>query len=512
MKDQIVFWGADANDQRVLVTLRLRAQENKVDIWTFPHDKVDSNFVTKMLGDWDGIDVESFPPVFEYIERNVTDSELLPETIKAENTQLVIRAEKEWHVKVLSLRFYEMLKSEIDALKEQVDGLTSYEKVAWDSSKQYWDKVLQHIQEKTLSRDQASALRAQINECFNRLKFLMSQENEQYKDQSIANFEEIKKRIQSFDKQMVDGKNAGHLFNDLKKFQTEIKNVRLLPVHKRDVRKLMNKIFEAVKEKRGSAFAERSNKRIEGLNGAIAKMKASIKYDQESIDFQNRRKDDSRAGQLESQLRVAKIKMIESRIESKKEKLLDMEKTLEKLQKTNSKHSKPEAKAPKKAEAKPAKAANAAPKKREDPKSDKAEVAAKDKTESPAEAKTETAKPAEVKAESPKPAETKAETAKPADANPVEGTAAITEKIAPAAIVVEKMMEKKSPEPSIEAETPKVEMPKIEVAELSPQAPEAEPLKEAAKAKEETPQEAPKATTDEPKIETKDDNNSEEEE
>ncbi len=419
MKDNIVFWGDNEQDKKILVILRLRNNDHKVDIWTFLKDKLQDEFVEKMFQDWDEIDVSTFPEHHTYEERDVTASDLLPETIKAYNTDLVIRTEEEWRVKVLSSRIFQMMSNEIEALHGQVETLDQYDKTLWETAKGYNNKLNAHSQERNFTREQYGELNKILNECFEKLKTKMNEENKQYEQQAQINREQILQKLKELDEQAENEALLAKTFDDLKALQAETKNMRLTREGRKEIWDKLNESFQNVKDRRKSMAGFRLEKRINGLQNAVNKMANSIRRDKDSVDFQNRQSEHINAGKLEIQLRAAKAKMLNSRIESKEKKLEDMEKTLSELKgqlssiKAKAQKESDKAKAKKTSEAKTKESAKVAA----NPKADApkegakvAETAEAPKTEEPAKEEPKVAEAP--KAEEPKAEETVVEAPK----------------------------------------------------------------------------------------------------
>jgi hypothetical protein len=334
MKTKLVLWGTDAEENKVLIALSLRTLENKVDIWTFSESIVTEEFGKKLMDEWrNGQDLE-FPEGNIHIERELTMAEgLLPDDIKVSRGDLIQRAQTEWHFAVLSAKLNQAYQAEFAELKEKVENLSSFDSAAWDALKEFWGKVQSQVRDRNLFREHADKLRDGTNELFSKLKEMRSSFDEEFNTISKKHFDEFTKTLDDVEKRVAKGMNLTVIFEELKNIQRDFKEAKFNKEHRSKIWQKIDDTFKNVKEKRfgKNAFNESSpqdrvKRRYDGLMNAIHKMESSIQRDRDDQEFQNRRVESSE-GQLEAQIRQAKIKMINERIHSKEEKLNDMLKT-----------------------------------------------------------------------------------------------------------------------------------------------------------------------------------------
>lgn len=343
MKNKIVLWGTNAADERILVALELKVDDNKVMVYTFSEALATDDFYQQMMELWrndqEGV---TFPDGHQAIKRELSISEsILPDDIKTERSDVILRAQTEWHFTVLSSKLSEAYRSELKDLEDKLAGLRNYDKDLWDNLKQFWDKVQLQLQERTLVREHADELRARTNKAFEDLKDLRKRMDDDFRETSKANMDKFTEAIQGIEQKIKDNKHLSKVFDDLKQLQKDLRDMALTRDHRNKLWQKVDDAFKIVKEKRfGEKPAEgksdnnplgRTESRYNGLMDAIDKMERSIKRDQEDLDFQQQKINDT-DGQLEAQIRQAKIQMIEQRYNSKKEKLDEMLKTKEQLE------------------------------------------------------------------------------------------------------------------------------------------------------------------------------------
>lgn len=360
MKNKIVIWGTDENEKKQLLAIELVETENMVNIYQFPEAIVTEAFQNSLMNDWKNGEEVEFVEGYATLTRplSVTD-DLLPETLKVDRADVITRAKAEWHFVVLSNKLYELYHSELADIKEKVDRMESYSSAVWEEMKGFWDKVQSQVQQKNLFREQANNLRSGTNEIFDRLKAMRKVMDNKFKEESKEQVQFFNTKVEELRDKIENGKSLQPIFEELKKLQSKFSNVKFTRDDRNKVWAKIDQAFKFLKEKKygksggpgGNSQTARLESRLKGLRAAIDRMKSSI--DKDVRDKRNQSNQaESAFGQLEAQLREARIGMIDERIASKQEKLKDMLKTKTELEQRIEKEEKREEKAKLQAEIK----------------------------------------------------------------------------------------------------------------------------------------------------------------
>ncbi len=358
MKTKIVLWGENEKEEKVLIGIELIESDNVVRIYTIPEGIATEIFYNQMMNQWrNGVQL-SMPEGTTTIDRplTMTDS-LLPDDLKTDRQDILARAKTEWHFIVLSSKLYRAYADELSELKERADQLLNYDEGVWEELKGFWSKVQEQVREKNIFREHASELRARTNQIFDNLKSLRKALNDEYEKLSREHLTKFYEKLDDIEKRIESGLGLHPIFNELKDIQKVFRDTKFTRKHHNDVWKRIDKAFKLVKEKKygskgstATGAVGRLESRYNGLMSAIGKMEASIGRDRKDEAFQLRRINTT-DGQLELQIRQAKMAMIQERITSKQVKLDDMLKTKGELEKRiELEKKKAEAKAAKKAE------------------------------------------------------------------------------------------------------------------------------------------------------------------
>lgn len=339
MKTKLVLWGSNAAGEKVLIAAALKTEENKVHTWVFPLEVSTEEFHNRLINEWRFNQEVPFPEDFQEFETPLTVSEsFLPEGISTDREDIVSRAQAEWHFVVLSSKLYQNYKDEVEEIGEKIEELGEFDQGIWEQLKAYWDRVQQQIHEKTLFHDHGRKLREKTNSLFNKMKEYRKQLDKEFEGVSKKNKEEFLQTIKDIRDKIEQGLGLQPMFEELKNLQKKFRKARFTRDDRSQVWNDLDAAFKAVKEKRyGPGFkkerssSERLKRRYSGLLAAIEKMEKSIGRDRKDMEFQSKKISESE-GQLEAQIRQAKMKMVEERVKSKEEKLAEMVRTKEELE------------------------------------------------------------------------------------------------------------------------------------------------------------------------------------
>ncbi len=340
MRNRIALWGRDAQEKRVLITIELQPTDNVVRIETFPEKLVSDEVYKLFMDNWRKNKEAELPEADRVIARELSVTEsLLPDDLKAEQTDMVIRAQTEWHFHVLSEKLAQTYRSELAEIEDRIERATEYSSELWNQAKNFWQKVQSQLQDKTLLREQGNELRKRSDAVFAQLKEMRDKVNEQYKEESEKQFAAFGKLLDDVDKRTEEGTHLRKVFDDLRNIQKKFHNVKFTKQDRDKIYQRIDSAFKTVKEKRGQGSENRAaselgrtQSRYNGLIKAMERMQSSIGRDENDLKFERRRIERTN-GQLEAQIREAKIIMIESRVKSKRAKIEDMEKTKVELEK-----------------------------------------------------------------------------------------------------------------------------------------------------------------------------------
>ena len=335
MKNKVVIWGTNAQNEKVLMALELNEAENKVLVYVVPEPLASEEFITKLNGEWkENKGTVEFPEGHSLITRDLSVTEgILPDDLKADRPDMVSRAQTEWHFIVLSGKLHRAYQQELEELREKVASISEFDNGLWQTLRGFWDKVQEQSRERNLFRAHANTLRDTVNELFNDMKKVRAKVEDQFSAASTTVLQEINEKLAEIEARIEKGGNKMHLvFEDLKALQGKYRTAKMSNEHRSKAYDRLDAAFKAAKEKRFGAEAnegsinERHTKRLQGLLEAMNRMKDSARRDESELEFQ-RKKVAVTEGQLEAQIRQAKIKMVEERLVSKKERIADMEKT-----------------------------------------------------------------------------------------------------------------------------------------------------------------------------------------
>ena len=334
MNTRIVIGANNEKEEKVLLALELKPKENNVEIWSIPDKDVTDQLESDLINKWKKNEEVALPESTSKIDRPLSVSEsILPDNLKIyKGSDILRRCKTEWPVLVLSYKLHDLYENELGDIKSKVDSMTAFSGDVFDELKGFWNKVQDQIRDRSLMRNHSENLRSTTNELFDTLKKMRSALDKEFRTSSAVLKKTFMEKLEKIESEVENGR-LSKLFNELKDIQNDFKDSKFTKDDRSQIWNRLDGAFKLVKDKKygpnssngGNNASDRLQKRYDGLMNAMEKMERSINRDKKDLEFQNKRI--SSGGQLEAQLREAKLAMINERIRSKEEKLEDMNKT-----------------------------------------------------------------------------------------------------------------------------------------------------------------------------------------
>jgi len=364
MRDRFVTWGT-LEDSRRLFTFELDADEAQIIRRVIPANTSNEELLQTIINAWNNRTTMPFPEgtSTERIPLQASGT-IVPEGAEVDDKVRVASAEREWPSDIISAQLRRQFRAEFEELHDVVSNLNAFDEGIFERLKGAWNKVQSELSNKVIRYEHTHDLRKLSDELFAKMKELRRGKEKAVRSKSKEIKKDFREILAGAQSRLEKKENLRGLFNDLKKIQDAIHKASLSRDDRNSLRKSIDELFKATKSEINATGEDagilteqrvRLEKRLNGLQGAIKRMKHSVHRDNQDVFYENRRIE--RAGnQLAEQLGAAKMSMLKERASSKQVKLDDMLATEKDLQKRLDKIKKREEKALSKKKAAPANA------------------------------------------------------------------------------------------------------------------------------------------------------------
>lgn len=343
MQKRFVTTGNINEAQKVVLAYELDDTAFKINLY-IADDKLLSHEQKEFLQkEWADEEKEfTFPEGTEVINPDINSDSILPDHVKTNHTGLIRQRQNDWAVHLLTNKLWQVYLTELENLKQKAAELSSYDKELFNDTKSFWERVLEHKKERNITQERLEKIKEDVNSIFDKLKTFRKNESAEFEKQSNQVKEEILTKLTAIREKITEKANFKSISEEIKALQQEYKGTRFLKNDESAIRKAYDEAFHFINETRSKFFNNKFESRIAGLKDVIAKMEKSLNFDKKDLDYFSKKSDTPKIQSLELQLLKVKIRQLKETITSKEDKLNDIYKTLESLQKQAE-----EAKAPK---------------------------------------------------------------------------------------------------------------------------------------------------------------------
>lgn len=333
-KNRFATKALNQKDEPILVALELNVNSMNIEVRYFLTATMKDDEIEDFIKKFSNGEEPSFPDNTTLENRSFTEESLLPDNIKIEGKSGAIRQlQNEWSYLLLNAKLFEQFNAQLEDIKIKAAELKGFSSDLFDEAKEFWEKVLEYKKEREISQEKLTYFKEEINGVFDHLKKLkesLLKEKDAASEKIRAEFTEV---LAGIDARLEEqGVRFNTIMDELKALQTKLRGEDI----KRDIKNILfddiQARYDRIKVRREEVLGGVNNSRIDGLTQALERMQKSLSIDLKDLEF-NTKKLDHVNNKLELQLREAKINVLKDRIASKEEKIADIQKTLNKLNK-----------------------------------------------------------------------------------------------------------------------------------------------------------------------------------
>ncbi|MBL7789572.1 MAG: hypothetical protein JNL75_07030 [Chitinophagales bacterium] len=333
-KNRFATKALNQKDEPILVALELNVNSMNIEVRYFLTATMKDDEIEDFIKKFSNGEEPSFPENTTLENRSFTEESLLPDNIKIEGKSGAIRQlQNEWSYLLLNAKLFEQFNAQLEDIKIKAAELKGFSSDLFDEAKEFWEKVLEYKKEREISQEKLTYFKEEINGVFDHLKKLkesLLKEKDAASEKIRAEFTEV---LAGIDARLEEqGVRFNTIMDELKALQTKLRGEDI----KRDIKNILfddiQARYDRIKVRREEVLGGVNNSRIDGLTQALERMQKSLSIDVKDLEF-NTKKLDHVNNKLELQLREAKINVLKDRIASKEEKIADIQKTLNKLNK-----------------------------------------------------------------------------------------------------------------------------------------------------------------------------------
>ncbi len=317
---------SEKNKEELLLAFQFDDEALSVKLYIFPKKNTSKEAIELWIENEGNL-----PESSDSFVRNINDETLLPDDIKVLNPGKLRKIEIMWADTILQTRLLQGFDQELKLLKVKVTSLDSYSQETFDDCANFWKRIQEFRKENIgVAGDKIAIYKEGIDLLFDALKALRSDIRKEKSIEAKNAFSELKLQLNVIFDQWKEQKDVKQLVEQLKKLRASLNNSGLKHKYYMEIDDGINTLFEDLSEQRNEQQSKHTNKRINDLTEIYEKLQKSVDWDKKVLSKEERKA--ARSDQVfQLKLAQAKIEMISSKIQEKKEKLESIRQTLNKL-------------------------------------------------------------------------------------------------------------------------------------------------------------------------------------